>query len=77
MRLLVLADTHLPTRARDLPPEVWAAAARADVVAHATLEGVRVTVVHETGAAKGRERWADRTFPDTGSVQAVTLHRLP
>ncbi len=106
MRLLVLADTHVPKRARDLPPEIWAAAARADVVvhagdwvsvelldrlagtaaqliavygnndgtpirarlpeiAHATLEGVRVTVVHETGDARGRERWADRTFPDT------------
>ncbi|HYO38043.1 MAG TPA: metallophosphoesterase [Nocardioidaceae bacterium] len=34
-RLLLLADTHLPTRARDLPPEVWGAAERADVVVHA------------------------------------------
>lgn len=24
-RLVVLSDTHLPTRARDLPPELWAA----------------------------------------------------
>ncbi len=35
MRLLVLADTHVPKRARDLPPEVWAAVAEADVVVHA------------------------------------------
>ena len=33
--LLLLADTHLPRRARDLPPEVWAAVDAADVVLHA------------------------------------------
>jgi putative phosphoesterase len=106
VRLLVLADTHVPVRARDLPAEVWAEVREADVVvhagdwvdvglldrlqaaaprllgvygnndgppvrtrlpevAHAALEGVRVTVVHETGATKGREIRADRTFPAT------------
>lgn len=105
MRLLLLADTHLPTRARDLPPRVWAEVEAADLVVHAgdwvcvdlldeleqrsrrllacwgnndgavlrsrlpevaraTLEGVRVAVVHETGAAAGRERRADRDHPD-------------
>ena len=34
-RLLLLADTHLPKRAKDLPAEVWAAVERADVVVHA------------------------------------------
>lgn len=34
-RLLLLADTHLPTRAKDLPAEVWAAVDAADVVIHA------------------------------------------
>ncbi len=34
-RLLLLADTHVPARARDLPAEVWAQADRADVVVHA------------------------------------------
>jgi putative phosphoesterase len=33
--LLLLADTHLPRRARDLPPVVWDAVAAADVVLHA------------------------------------------
>jgi len=35
LRLLLLADTHLPKRARDLPAEVWAVVDRADVVLHA------------------------------------------
>ena len=34
-RLLLLADTHLPRRARDLPAPVWAAVEEADVVVHA------------------------------------------
>ncbi|KRF06453.1 phosphodiesterase [Nocardioides sp. Soil777] len=34
-RLLVLADTHVPRRARDLPEQVWDEVARADVVVHA------------------------------------------
>jgi putative phosphoesterase len=33
--LLVLADTHVPKRARDLPGEVWEAIDRADLVVHA------------------------------------------
>lgn len=35
MRLLILADTHVPRRARDLPPQVWSEVDRADVVVHA------------------------------------------
>ena len=35
MRLLLIADTHVPKRARDLPPQVWDAVAAADVVIHA------------------------------------------
>jgi putative phosphoesterase len=34
-RLLVIADTHVPKRARDLPAPVWDAVDRADVVVHA------------------------------------------
>jgi putative phosphoesterase len=34
-RLLLLADTHLPRRARDLPAEVWLAVDEADLVVHA------------------------------------------
>jgi uncharacterized protein len=105
-RLLLLADTHWPKRAKELPAQVWAAVAEADVVLHAgdwvdaalvdeltdraarlvgcwgnndgpevrrrlpevaraTIDGVRLAVVHETGPAQGRERRMDARFPDT------------
>lgn len=35
LRLLFVADTHVPTRARALPAQVWAAVEHADVVFHA------------------------------------------
>ncbi|WP_137145064.1 metallophosphoesterase [Mycolicibacterium sp. CR10] len=35
MRLLLIADTHVPKRARDLPAALWDAVAAADVVIHA------------------------------------------
>ena len=35
MRLLLIADTHLPKRAKDLPEQVWDAVDEADVVIHA------------------------------------------
>ena len=33
--LVVIADTHVPKRARDLPPSLWAAIDAAEVVVHA------------------------------------------
>ena len=38
--------------------------ARLPEVAMETIEGVRLAVVHETGAATGRERRMDARFPD-------------
>jgi uncharacterized protein len=35
VRLLLIADTHVPKRARDMPAQVWDEVARADVVLHA------------------------------------------
>ncbi len=105
MRLLLVADTHVPKRARQLPEPVWQAVDRADVVLHAgdwveeplldefeararrlvavygnndgpalrrrlpevaevDLEGLRFAVVHETGAAQGRERRCAQRFPE-------------
>lgn len=106
MRLLILADTHVPTRARELPARVWDEVGRADVVLHAgdwvdaalldelehraarlvgvygnndgpalrarlpevtrvELAGVRLAMVHETGASRGREQRCARDYPDS------------
>ena len=35
VRLLIISDTHLPARARDMPAEVWDEVDRVDVVIHA------------------------------------------
>ncbi len=35
MRVAVLADTHLPRRARDLPPSAWRLVRESDMVIHA------------------------------------------
>jgi len=35
MRLLIMSDTHVPARAKDLPPLLWDEVAAADVVIHA------------------------------------------
>ncbi len=35
MRLLLIADTHVPKRAKDMPAQVWQAVSEADVVLHA------------------------------------------
>jgi uncharacterized protein len=105
VHLVIMADTHVPVRARDLPPGLWAAVDTADVVVHAgdwvapslldalqerssmllgvfgnndgpelrarlpevarsVLNGLRVAVVHETGATAGRERRCDARFTD-------------
>ena len=39
--------------------------ARLPEVARVDLDGLRLAVVHETGAATGRERRCDQQFPDT------------
>ncbi|HEY7273123.1 MAG TPA: metallophosphoesterase [Actinoplanes sp.] len=35
MRLVIMSDTHVPQRSRNLPAELWAAVDAADVVIHA------------------------------------------
>ena len=105
LRLLLVSDTHLPTRAKELPAPLLAELPRADVVIHAgdwvdvatldllesrsrrligvygtndgpelrarlpevarvELDGLRLGVVHETGAAVGREGRCAARFPD-------------
>jgi putative phosphoesterase len=43
-------------------PELWA---RLPEIARKTIDGVRIAMIHETGAALGRERRMDTAFPDT------------
>ncbi len=104
-RLLLMADTHVPKRARDLPSQLWGEIESADLVIHAgdwvdeglldecesrarrligvwgnndhgalrerltevarvEIEGIRIGVIHETGAAKGREERCSARFTD-------------
>ena len=104
--VLLMSDTHVPLRARDLPAPLWDEVDRADLVVHAgdwvdvalldrleersarllacwgnndgpglrarlpevaraTVEGVRVAVVHETGARQRREERMRAAYPDT------------
>ncbi len=104
-RLVLMADTHVPRRARDLPAELWEAVDEADLVLHAgdwvdealldrclaraarlvgvhgnndhgvlrtrlpetayvEVEGVRLAVVHETGASTGREQRCSDRYSD-------------
>ncbi|MDJ0361732.1 metallophosphoesterase [Rhodococcus sp. H29-C3] len=53
MKLLLLADTHVPTRARMLPGQVWTAIDDADVVIHAG-DWVDVTMFGEISARSKR-----------------------
>jgi uncharacterized protein len=52
-RLLVISDTHIPTRAKSLPAEVWVEVGAADVVLHAG-DWVDVRVLDELEAAARR-----------------------
>jgi uncharacterized protein len=44
VRLVLMADTHVPKRARDLPEQLWSAVDSADVVVHAG-DWVEVTLL--------------------------------
>lgn len=102
---VLLSDTHLPKRAKDLPAPLWSDVDAADLVVHAgdwvdlatldavqarsrrfegvrgnndgpefddrlplvtrfAVEGLRFALVHETGAASGRERRMAAEYPD-------------
>jgi putative phosphoesterase len=104
--LVIVSDTHVPQRARALPPQLWDAIEAADVVIHAgdwnavplldeieargarlvavygnndgaelrarlpeiaheTIDGIRFSVIHETGGRDGREARMAVAFPDT------------
>ena len=106
LTVVLMADTHVPKRARRLPDALLDAVDTADLVIHAgdwvdldtfelldarsarliacwgnndgpelrarmperaevTIDGLRVTVTHETGASTGRDRRMSAMYPDT------------
>jgi len=116
--VLLLADTHLPTRARALPEQCWAAVEEADLVVHAgdwvepalldelerrsarlvgvhgnndgaelrrrlpevaraTVAGVRLAVVHETGDARRREARCDQLYGDDADLLVFGHSHIP
>lgn len=53
MRLLLVSDTHVPQRAKDLPAEVWRTVGEADVVLHAG-DWVEVALLDELETRSSR-----------------------
>src|SRR5947209_9446367 len=87
MRLVIIADTHVPRRARDLPKSVWAAIAAADLVLHAgdwvdvaLLDSVRsrarrlVGVVGNNDGPLLREQLPEVATADVGGVRFTVVH---
>ncbi|WP_077086854.1 metallophosphoesterase family protein [Mycobacterium rhizamassiliense] len=65
MRLLLIADTHVPKRARELPARLWDEVAAADVVVHAG-DWVTVELVDELQSRSARlvACWGNNDGPD-------------
>jgi uncharacterized protein len=87
MRLLLLADTHVPRRARDLPAQVWAEVDAADVVVHAgdwvdaeLLDAVEqradrlVGVYGNNDGTDLRARLPEVACVDLGGVRLTVVH---
>ncbi|MBF6168814.1 metallophosphoesterase [Streptomyces gardneri] len=53
MRLLIISDTHVPKRARDLPERLWRAVDAADVTVHAG-DWVDITLLDQLEARSKR-----------------------
>jgi len=118
VQLVLVADTHVPKRARDLPAQLWTDIETADVVVHAgdwvdvalldeieqraqmligvygnndgpqlrsrlpeaarvTLDGLRMTVVHETGGRNNRERRMEALYGADSDVLVFGHSHIP
>ena len=86
-RVLLLADTHVPMRARDLPDLVWQEVERADVVVHAgdwvepalldELDGRArrlVAVFGNNDGAELRSRLPEVARETVGGVRFAVVH---
>ena len=87
MRLLILADTHVPARARDLPEQVWTEVGESDVVVHAgdwidaalldALEGRAARLVGVCGNNDGavlRARLPEVARVELAGVRLAVVH---
>ena len=85
--MVMLADTHVPKRARSLPPEVWAAVDEADVVIHAgdwvdadTLDALEhrarrlVAVYGNNDGPELRRRLPEKVRATIGGVRFAVVH---
>ena len=78
MRLLLLADTHVPRRARDLPAQVWDEVDRADVVVHAgdwVTPALLDALEARLSAAGGARAGAGRLIGVHGNNDGAELRR--
>jgi putative phosphoesterase len=69
VRLLLLSDSHIPARARDLPAEVWEQVDAADVVIHAG-DWISADLVDRLGARAARlvACWGNNDGPEVRAV---------
>ena len=87
VRLVLMSDTHVPKRARDLPPELWAAVDAADVVIHAgdwvdvplldALEARSARLIACYGNNDGpalRRRLPEIAHAEVGGLQMAVVH---
>ncbi|MGK5728554.1 metallophosphoesterase family protein [Streptomyces sp. URMC 124] len=87
MQLLLTSDTHVPTRARNLPPPLLAALDRADVVLHAgdwtdiatlelfTARARRLVAVHGNNDGPGlRARLPEVAHAELGGLRFAVVH---
>lgn len=87
MRLLLLADTHVPRRARDLPAQLWDEVDRADLVVHAgdwvdlslhdALSARAASLLACWGNNDGpelRDRLPEVARADVGGVRLAVVH---
>lgn len=81
MRLVLIADTHLPRRARDLDPVLWSAIEEADLVLHAgdwvdeaTLDAFEARSRRLVAVAGNNDHGALRTrLPEVAHVRVEDL----
>ncbi|MBG0568962.1 metallophosphoesterase family protein [Actinoplanes aureus] len=87
MRLVLISDTHVPKRARDLPGPLWAAIDDADVVIHAgdwvdvslldalTARSARLIACYGNNDGRElRERLPEIAYADLDGVRLAVVH---